>query len=532
LNHASDVPFQSWFADERRRVRVGSAAIFALVFAAHLPSLQNGFIWDDPLNVINNVHLRSWGGLWRIWSDPRATLQYYPLVHTSWWIENQLWGMVPWHFHLFNNVLHALAAVLLWRCLRVLELPGAWIAASVFAVHPVQVESVAWITERKNVLCGVFFFASAYCLLRVLLEAPSHGRPRRGLYAAGVLFFACAMFSKTVACTLGVSLLVLVWWKRGAITRRDLRLIAPLIPFGAALGLQTAWLERDVVGAVGQHWSFSFVERCLIAARALVFYAQSLFWPSERVFIPPRWRIDAGDPVQYLYPLAIFVLLVVLWRMRAAIGRGPLCALLIYGVTLFPALGFFNIYPLRFSFAFDHFQYLAAPVPIALATAAIASRAGRLSPGAQAAAVVFAALLLALCSALTWRQTYVYLDAETLWRHTLEHNPNCWLAHRNLANDLLDKGRDDEAIVHLRAALELDPRDAEGHNNLGVAYGRKKMNAQAIAELRRAIELDPNFLPTYRNLAIALALAGREDEARKILAFQQKLSQPALIRER
>ena len=158
-----------------------------------------------------------------IWSDPQATLQYYPLVHTSWWIENQLWGMVPWHFHLFNMLLHGLAALLLWRCLRVLAIPAAWLVAAVFALHPVQVESVAWITERKNVLCGVFFFASAYCLLRVLLEPPQSAGRAAGCMRPALVFFVCAMLSKTVACTLGVSLLLLVWWKRGAIMRRDLR---------------------------------------------------------------------------------------------------------------------------------------------------------------------------------------------------------------------------------------------------------------------------------------------------------------------
>lgn len=499
-----------------------------MVLAANLPSLQNGFVWDDAQNVINNEQLHSWGGLWRIWTDPHATQQYYPLVQTSWWIETQLWGTVPWHFHVGNIALHALAALLLWACLRVLALPGGWLAASLFALHPVQVESVAWITERKNVLCGVFFFAAAYCLLRVLFVAPEAARKsQRAWYVAGLLLFACAMFSKTVACTLGVSLLVLVWWKRGAITRRDLLLIAPLIPFGAALGLFTAHLERVHAGAQGATWAFSFAERCLIAGRALVFYLQSLVWPGERVFIPPRWNIDAGDPVQYAYPLAVVVLLAVLWRLRASIGRGPLAAALIYGATLFPALGFFNVYSFRFSFAYDHFQYLAVPVPIALFSAAITQRVRAAAAAPQAVAIMVAAVTLGACGALTWSQSCIYLNPETLWRHTLRYNPDCWLGHRNLANAALAAGRTDEAINELRAALRLDPSDAEGHNNLGVAYGWKGKRDESIAEFRRALAVNPQFLPTYRNLAIALALAGHEGEARKVLAFQQKIAAPA-----
>lgn len=502
--------------------------LLVLVFAANMPSLQNGFVWDDAQNVINNQQLHSWGGLWRIWTDPTATQQYYPLVQTSWWIETQLWGTVPLHFHVVNIALHALASLLLWACLRMVALPGSWLAAALFALHPVQVASVAWITERKNVLCGVFFFASAYWLLRVLLAAPETARaPLRRWYAAGVSLFVCAMFSKTIACTLPVSLLVLVWWKRGAIARRDALLMAPLIPFGAGLGLFTAHLERVHDGAQGETWAFSLVERGLIAGRALWFYLQSLLWPGERVFIPPRWQIDAGDAAQYVYPIAVLVLLAALWGLRARIGRGPLAAALIYAITLFPALGFFNVYAFKFSFVRDHFQYLAVPAPLALLSAAVVTRARTLAAGPQSLAIVAAALVLSACSALTWRDSCVYQNPETLWRHTLRFNPDCWLGHRNLANALLAAGRTDEAIVELRAALRLDPSDAEGHNNLGVAYGWKGKREASIAEFRRAMAANPKFLPTYRNLAIALAIAGREGEARKVLAFQQKISPPA-----
>jgi tetratricopeptide (TPR) repeat protein len=341
------------------------------------------------------------------------------------------------------------------------------------------------------------------------------------------VLFVCAMFSKTVACTLPVSLLVLVWWKRGAIARRDALLIAPLVPFGVGLGLFTAHLEREHAGAEGATWAFSWAERCLIAGRALWFYLQSVLWPGERVFIPRRWHIDAGDAAQYVYPIAVLVLFAALWRLRARIGRGPLAAALIYAITLFPALGFFNVYSYKFSFAYDHFQYLAVPAPLALLSAAVVTRVRALAATPQSIAIVAAALVLAACGALTWRQSCIYQNPETLWRHTLRWNPDCWLGHRNLANAALAAGHTDEAIAELRAALRLDGRDAEGHNNLGVAYGWKGKRDESIAEFKRALAVDPKFLPTYRNLAIALALAGREDEARKVLAFQQKISQPA-----
>jgi hypothetical protein len=508
-----------------QRAWIGCAVLLVIAFWAYAPALQNGYIWDDDDYVVDNVQLRTVDGLYRIWAEPRATPQYYPLVHTTFWIEYQLWGLAPLHFHVVNVLLHALGAILLWRCLRRLALAGSFVAACVFALHPVQVESVAWVTERKNVLCGVFYFAAALWLLPVLLAPATEPlRARLRGYGGGLVLFMLAMLSKTVACVLGPVLLVIAWWKLGAVRRRELLLTSPLFAIGAALGLLTVWLERKHTGAEGPEWAFSLADRCIIAGRSLVFYMQSLVWPGERVFMPPRWQIDAADPAQYVYPASVLLVLIALFALRARIGRGPLAAALIFAGTLFPALGFFNIYPMRYAFAFDHFQYLAAAAPIALAAGWAASQLARFGRTVQGFGALACAALLAVYGALSWRQSHVYYDAEPLWRHTIEHNPQAWIAHRHLGGIVLARGDFDEAIELFSRAAELRPQDEAAHNNLAIAYSHRGAYERAIAALERSAQLRPNYPPTYHNLAVALSLAGREADARAMLARYQRMT--------
>ena len=250
-------------------------------------------------------------------------------------------------------------------------------------------------------------------------------------YALSLAFFVCAMLSKTVACSLPAAMLLLVWWKNGGVKWRDVRPLLPFFVIGLALAVNTMLMERSRVGAVGEDWSFSLAERVLIAGRATWFYATKLLWPSNLTFIYPRWEIDAGSWAQWLFPLGAAVLVATAWVMRNRIGRGPLVAILFFGGTLVPALGFVNVYPMRFSFVADHFQYLASIGLIALAGTALARH--RLVERASYALPV-------LLGVLTWRQAHVYRDLETLWTDTIARNPSAWLAHNNLAKMALLRG--------------------------------------------------------------------------------------------
>ncbi|HET9800847.1 MAG TPA: hypothetical protein VFP82_04100, partial [Chthoniobacterales bacterium] len=319
---------------------------------AYLPAWNGKPIWDDNAHM-TQPELRSAHGLLEIWTKLGATQQYYPLVHSVFWIEQKLWGDSVAGYHFVNILLHAASAFVLLQILLRLKIPGAWLAAGLFALHPVQVESVAWISELKNTLSGLFFFLSISSYLNF-----DETRIRRS-YIASLVLFLCGLLCKTVIAPMPAIILVILWWRRGSLRWRDD--IAPSLPFfglGIAAGFFTAWVERTFVGAQGASFQLSILQRCLIAARDFWFYLFKLFWPQKLTFIYPRWQISAGVWWQYLFVIALLALLLFAWILRNK-TRGPLAATLIFLGLLFPALGFINVYPFLYSFVADHFQYLA-----------------------------------------------------------------------------------------------------------------------------------------------------------------------------
>ena len=487
------------------------ALIVLLVFLAYLPALRGGFIWDDDSYVTENTTLHDLDGLRRIWFDPGALPQYYPLVHTTFWLEYHLWGLHPPGYHLVNVLLHAIAAILFGVCCLRLRIPGAWLAAVIFALHPVCVESVTWITERKNVLSAVFYFAAALAYLRFvgLEEAVTSNLRRWHCYWGALALFAAALLSKTVTCSLPAALLLVCWWKKGRLRTGD---ILPLLPFfviGAVGGLVTAWIEKHHVGAQGAEWSLTFADRCLIAGRALWFYAGKLMWPAHLTFIYPRWKIEPDVWWQWLFAVAAGCVVAGLWLVRHRIGKGPLVAVLFFAGTLGPALGFVNVYPMRYTFVADHYQYVASLGLIALAAAGITLAFKTKSFLKQAGC---GALLLTL-GILTWQQAGIYRDQETLWRDTLAKNPDCWMAQNNLGSLFTDTGRFDEAIENYRKVIQINPNSAIPLYSLGVALAAQGRFDEAIENYRKAIQINPNYFDALNNLGIALTDKGRIDEA-------------------
>jgi len=480
------------------------ALIALLVLLAYLPALRDGFIWDDDSYVTENPTLHDPGGLRRIWFEVGAVPQYYPMVHTTFWLEYHLWGLNPVGYHLINVLLHATAAILLWQVLLRLRIRGAWPAAVIFALHPVQVESVSWITERKNVLSAVFYFAAALAYLRFVALAETGGpnRHRRYWYLGALVLFLAALLSKTVTCTLPAALLLVCWWKKGRVQRDDIFPLLPFFALGVGLGLLTAWMEKYHVGAQGAEWSLTFADRCLIAGRALWFYAGKLVWPAHLTFIYPRWEIDPAVWWQWLFPLAAIGVVTGLWLARRRIGHGPLVAVLFFAGTLGPALGFVNVYPMRYSFVADHFQYLACVGLITLCAAEL-DRIPRVVP----------ATLVVLLGALTWQQTAIYRSLETLWRDTLAKNPDCWLAHNNLGIYLYREGHLEEAMEHYHMAIQINPNRSDTFYNLGAALAGQGRLDEAIENYRKAIQLNPDYSYALNNLGNALATKGQLDEA-------------------
>jgi tetratricopeptide (TPR) repeat protein len=514
--------------------------IVLLVFLAYLPALHGGFVWDDDSWTTNlSALFQDTSGLHLIWFQPTALQQYYPLSGTTFWLDYQLWKFWTTPYHVENVLLHALAALLFWRLLLRLRVPGAWLASAIFALHPVMVESVAWITERKNVLSLVLYLGAWLAYLRykqnVTGGPPSSDfRLRRAparqvgaasgpyasrftghstlFYGLAFVLFLCALLAKTTAFSLPAAILLIGWWQRGQIRwRAD---VLPTLPFFAlALGLcaVTAWLEEYYLCAQGSDFDLTFPQRCLIAGRVFWFYPGKLLWPAKLCFVYPRWQPDPGSGWQWLQPATAIGILFTLWLARKRIGRGPATALFFYVGTLFPVLGFMNAYGMRYSFVWDHWVYLSALGIIALAAALVV----RVAESLRTPAVVygFAAIVLPVLALLTWRQAGTYTDMETLWRQTLARNPDCWLAHNNLGLLLDDEGHMEEAMEHYHKAIQLNPNFSEVRNNLGRALADQGRFDEAMVNFRKAIQIDPNNFKALDNLGIALADQGRFDEA-------------------
>jgi tetratricopeptide (TPR) repeat protein len=523
--------------------------IIVATLVAYLPAIRGGFLWDDDFYPTHSAVSQP-GGFATIWTDYKSFPQYYPLVYTTYWIEYRVWGEHTLGYHLVNVLLHAGSAILLGSLLERLGIPGAWLAAAVFALHPVQVESVAWLTERKNVLSGFFYFLSLTAFARfTALDRPIAPKPRPwGWYAASLIFLVLALLSKTITASLPAVMLLLLWWKR-RMDRTEVLALVPMFLMGAAFGLFTAWIEHHHVGAKGEEWNLTWVQRSLLAGRASWFYAWKLVWPFGLTFIYPRWQINAGAAWQYGFPLAVVSLLAALWRLRGRIGRGPLVAALCFVGTLLPALGFLNVFPFRYSFVADHFQYLACVFVIVPLSAALASWCRRFN--SPAGRMLPFGVPAGLC-VLTFTQARVYQDMESLWRDTIAKNPQAWMAHGNLGDCLAGQGRyqeaidcyktelalkpDNEAIFYnlgialeglgrfdeageaYQQALSMKPDYAKARVNFGALYARRGRFDEAINQFRKALAIRPDLEAAHYNLAMAMSDLGRYDEARRAYA--------------
>jgi protein O-mannosyl-transferase len=492
-----------------------AALLLCVTIIIYLPALNGGLVWDDE-NYVTKPVLQSLHGLWRIWSEPGAErIQYYPLLYTAFWLEHRLWGDAVLGYHLLNVLLHAGAALLIVAVVRRLALPGAWLAAFLFALHPVCVEAVAWISEQKSTLSIVFYLAAALVYLNF------DETRRRSQYFLALLLFVMALLSKSVTATLPAALLVVFWWKRGRLSwGRDILPLVPWFATGATAGLLTAWVERKFIGAEGAEYALTLAQHSLLASRVIWFYLLKLAWPFPLTFIYPRWTVDPSVWWQWLFPaslLALIAILVLTVRFR----RGPLAGFLVFSGTLFPVLGFFNVYPFRFAYVADHFQYLATlgvfvPIASGLMTTFHATK-GHRRPSQAAAGLV-----LVLLAILSFRQSGHYADAETLYRLTLADNPACWMAHNNLGVILATTPRGlGEAVAQYEAALRIKPDYAEAHTDLGNALlqipGRE---SEALFHFRAAVRFNPNTAAMHYNLANALA-KGHERDA--IAEYQDAL---------
>ena len=500
--------------DFGNRIWLGSLAIICVTLLAYSSVFSAGFIWDDDFYVINNHYLRSFEGLSSIWFEPGATPQYYPMVFTLFWAQFQLWGLNPSGYHLVNILLHIANALLLWLCLQRIKVPAAFWVAALFALHPVQVESVAWITELKNVLSLFFYLLSLYTYLSYAgADGAPTGSKKWWCYAASLFFFLLALFSKTVSGSLPAAILLIRWWQHGSVKRREVAALVPFFVLAILLGGQTAQLEVSHVLAKGAEWDFSAIDRLLIAGRAAWFYFGKLLWPHPLIFNYPRWTIDAGAWWQYLFPVSLCVVLYILWHLRQRLGRGPLAAVLFFVGTLFPALGFFNVYPMRFSFVADHFQYIAGIGAIIMFCAASCLLMDKLLPGLKNVRTIFFSAVLLTLSLLTWQQGNAYRSNLTLFNDTIDKNPASWFGYSNRAVWYMQSGKEDLAMSDLEMSLAIKPDEADALQTRGVIHLKNKKLDRAFADFDLSIAIRPWRSDYILNRSSAYKYVGRLDEA-------------------
>ncbi len=505
------------------RRRTGLLLVILAALAAYHPAMWGGFLWDDGMYVTANPLLADWEGLSRIWLEPKASPNYYPLTFTSYWIEAHLWRTVPFGYHLTNVLLHCCNTGALFLFLRRLKVPGALLASGLFALHPVHVESVAWIAERKNVLSTLFVFLAFHEWKRWIRT----GERRFYFHVAACIL--AAILSKTVACTLPAVLLLFSWWREPERWKQRILPTIPLFLVGALFAGMTIWWERERMGAGIAGADLSFPDRLIVAGTAPWFYVGKLLWPADLMAIYPRWDPNPANLVHWLAPLATLAVVALAWFLRGRIGRGVFFALGAFLITLSPALGLVDYSTMDLSLVADHYQYPASAGLLALFAALIANGVRRLGLSTSTTpGQIPGAALACLLGILSFQQAKVYTDSETLWKHNREGNPTCWAVHNNLgaalsakAESLLEEaakleqfgrpeGASETRQLATRSFEEAIPAYEEAHRlkpdfdlivlNIGKAYQNLGRIEEASATYRRALEINPQSSQAYFKL--------------------------------
>lgn len=496
-----------------RIVALQAIGLITATLVVYLPSVTNGFVWDDKLHLLDNIVLKR-NGLFRVWFTADY-INYWPLTWSSYWIEYQLWGFHPTGYHVTNVLLHTVASLLLWRVLDRLRIPAAWFAALVFAVHPVNVESVAWIAQRKNVLCLVFYLAA----LLAYLKFDENGQQRS--YVTALFCFLLAMLSKGAAAALPVVLLMCVLWRRNGLRPRDLIRTIPFFVVAAGMSLVEIWFQyfRSIADEIVR--DDSFVARVAGAGWCVWFYFYKALVPLNLSFVYPRWTIEPTNPLSHVPNLAILALFFCAWKRRRTWGRSVLFAGSYFVITLAPVLGFFNIFFMKYSLVADHYQYLSIIAPIALLTAGGWTLLSSFDRGWCRLVYVGSALLIVLLGSTSWRQTRAYENHVTLWQDTIQKNPDCWLAHYNLANIYSERRQWKVAAEHYQQTLRINAEDAWAHHNLGLVLEHQGRLDEAAESYERSFQIDPTLSDAQYNLGNLRLRQSRPDEA--IAHFQAAL---------
>jgi hypothetical protein len=405
-------------AKSRISLLAGAAVIILLTILAYLPVMRGGFFWDDSALVTENPMVKAPDGLYRFWFTTEAA-DYYPLTSSFLWLEWRLWGNNASAYHVVNVLLHAVSAMLVWLTLRRLRIPGAWLAALIFAVHPVNVATAGWISEQKSTL-SMLFYATAILLYLEFDE----GRRWRW-YTLSLAAFLLALLCKSAVVMLPVVLLASVWWTRGQVRRRDIACNLPFFALALVAGVATVWFQYGNA----MHWQTvreaDFAGRLAAAGWVPWFYFFKAVLPVHLMVVYPKWEIDPGRLISWLPGALLIGCYLVFWRERKSWGRAALFGFGYFTATLFPVLGFFDQAFHHFSLVADHWQYYSIVGVIALGVAAGERICRRIGGGSGSSVKVIASLaVLAALTVATWTRASLYADPNALWRDTIAKNPS------------------------------------------------------------------------------------------------------------
>ncbi len=513
---------------------IGALALLLLTQISYWPLHTAGYIWDDAGWLVHNHFAHHWRGLWSIWLNPKASIQYYPLVFTAFVVQWHLWGADAFCYHLVNIFLQGINAILLWRILVKLNLRGAWIVAAIWAIHPVQVETVGWVVEQKSLLSAFFLFPAILAWIRFAdlpgtrpATAPFLTAREWRFYILGTLAYVLSLLAKTDACAIPVVLLFVQGWKRWPLRRRDVLLLIPWLLFGFLAALMTIHIEHGQAGAHGHIFHFTIPQHLIIAGKDLWFYPFKLFWPWPMMEVYPRWHLHHVALWQWIFPLSAFAVPLILLALSGKIGRGPFVGVAVYGLLISPLLGFIAFYTEIYTFVADHYQYLACIGIIILVTQTAAwildqaaepshdAPADSSAPGDHAAqaqpgmvghsssrlAIAVSALVLLILGSITWAQSEVYTPPLRVWTHDLKYNPTCWVAMEQVGTHDFVHGRMAEGLALLHKANQLSHgEDLVVTSDLGDAYRALHQYARAIPYYRRSLDDAGIQPPTIRHL--------------------------------
>jgi len=499
----------------------GAFLLLVLLAIAYQPVWNAGFVWDDPEQLVNNEAVKRPDGLKLIWTMVGLSPQYYPLTFSAFWLQHKMWGMNPRGYHVVNVLLMWVVSVLLWRLFRRLGSPVAWWGACLFALHPVNVMSVAWVTELKNVLSGTFILLSIGAYLPAL-----ENRGRISWRRISIVFglYALAMFAKTASSFIPVTILLLHAWKGVRVSFRTGALIAGMVFVAISLSVVTIKWEAITKLAVSTDFDLTAAQRWVIFGQSFWFYLYKVLWPVDLCFFYERWAVAASPSIwQQMIPLSVLGLWVALWLKRKAWGGGAWAVMTHYALTTAAVILFHVLYMTRYTWVTDHWQFFGLLGLIPALTTLMHQRLRQYS-SSNRIWNVSASMVVALYIIGARAECAKYRDEETLYQHVLMCNPNSWLVYNNLGHIYDVRGNKQLAIDCYLKSLELRPDNVEAVNNLGGALADIGKPAEAEQYFRMTLKLQPTLPGVRNNLGRVLAIQNKLTEAREVYLDALKIN--------